>query len=775
MKTGYVSIIGTLVCALLLGCGGKKTTSYSARPATQKPVRQVSKPTPTAQQSTPASRPRAQRSLSVPRPSQQIPEDKVLLVFIRPTNLFENTQEKINVDGQPRVINPAREIVSFYVNPGRQYLYSHTGTAPAIKSKLKQGKAYYFYNPDDARSQVMLGDLLYDKENFAGALGAYRKGTKLDSTLTDHYERYAKVVISHGKSTEIERVMKKVISLGRADATTFLGLGKVYQAKKLYPQAIAEYQKCLDREPENVDAMMAIADCKAKQGKISEAIHLFEQAIPLNPSSPNEYRTLGDLYKKQGQPDKAMQAYKSFLQKGGKSSALAFEVGSFEFKRRNYVEAVTYLAMVKGKKAKTSDYLLQYSESLYHAGEFNKAVPLFKKVIGYKINLQKKQLAMYLLAKTYEQIDAQSKALYWYNRIAKTQKAPSAEVSYKRAFLNEKTKKSESIRLYQQNVKRFPRDYRNFLRLGILYAQKKATLSKSAVMLNKAVQLADTVAEAWIEISRVYNKMGRSSDAIKASKKYLSFNPDSPEANARLGVALISKGRISEGIPILEKAYAAKPNDPKVVMAMAKGYKKSGKTAQALEYLLKAEQMQPRDVTVKKQLINLYKQTGKEFEAQEKLKELISINPDNALRIEYATILKKQNQFDEAANVIEDIRAVDPENIKALLLLGDIYLAQEKYPDALDIFKEITFIDQNNAYAVYKQAEVFLAQSKPLWAEKYYQNALKKNTRLAEAEYGLAKIAKLRNNKSLYRQHVLKAYQLNPKNPEIKAAYQSIR
>jgi Tfp pilus assembly protein PilF len=89
------------------------------------------------------------------------------------------------------------------------------------------------------------------------------------------------------------------------------------------------------------------------------------------------------------------------------------------------------------------------------------------------------------------------------------------------------------------------------------------------------------------------------------------------------------------------------------------------------------------------------------------------------------------------------------------------------------VFKEITFIDQNNAMAICQQGEVYLAQSKPLWAEKYYKNALKLNPRLGLAEYGLAKIAKLRNKNSLYRQHLNRAYQLSPNDPEIKTAYKN--
>ena len=122
--------------------------------------------------------------------------------------------------------------------------------------------------------------------------------------------------------------------------------------------------------------------------------------------------------------------------------------------------------------------------------------------------------------------------------------------------------------------------------------------------------------------------------------------------------------------------------------------------------------------------------------------------------VEYAKLLHQQGKRDEAINTIEDIRAVDPENIEALMLMGQILQDQGKYDKALETYKEISFIDPDNASAIYEQAEVYLAQEKLLWAEKYYKKALAKNARLGLAVFGLAKIAKLRKNDALYKLNI---------------------
>lgn len=752
------------------GCSGKKTAdakvTATPEPATKKET--------TSSATVKSSKPEIpdEKNTLGETFNLEAKKNKVLFVFIRPSNLFSSEEEKALVDGKTRTIIMGKELVAFYVEPGRQHLFSQTGTTPAIKAKFKEGNTYYFYNPDDAKSQEMLGDLLYEKENFKGSLGAYRQAAKLDSTLTGFYKRYAKIVITHGKVDEIEKVMKRLIALGHADATTFLGLGKVYQKRKLYSKAVIQFENCLGLEPDNGEAMISLADCKAKLGQTDASIDLFEKAIRLDPSSPDEYKTLGDLYTKQKQLTKATQAYKAFLDKGGKNNAIAQLVGNQSFARSNYKEAAKYLVMVKGEKAKSATHCIKLGESYYHAGEYGKAVPKLKASLKYGLKTQRQKQVMLLLAESYDKSNEGSKALYWYNRYAKLVKSPGPNVSYKQAFLREKTRRAEAITIYEKNITRFPNDYRNFLRLGILYSKKKATLSKSAVMLKKAVRLADTLSSAWIEIAQVYGKLDRSNDELAAYKKYLSFDPDNMDAHVRVGIILIEKGKITEGMPYLEKAYKKKPKNVSVIISLATGYQKKGNNEKALELLSKAKKLKPQDVEVRKSIATIYKNTGKPDEALNEMKELIALKPSNAARIEYAKLLHQQGKLDEAINAIEDVRAVDPENIIALMIIGEIYQDQKKYVEALEIYKEIAFIDNNNAVAIYKQADVYLAQSKLLWAEKYYKNALAKNPKLGLAVFGQAKVAKLRKNNALYKKYLTRAYRLSPNEPEIKEAYQ---
>jgi tetratricopeptide (TPR) repeat protein len=75
----------------------------------------------------------------------------------------------------------------------------------------------------------------------------------------------------------------RLISDGDADVNTYTTLGMIYQKKKSYTQAIQMYQKALQLEPSNVDALSALGSCQTANGDLAGAAISYEQAVMMNP------------------------------------------------------------------------------------------------------------------------------------------------------------------------------------------------------------------------------------------------------------------------------------------------------------------------------------------------------------------------------------------------------------------------------------------------------------------------------------------------------------
>jgi Tfp pilus assembly protein PilF len=350
-----------------------------------------------------------------------------------------------------------------------------------------------------------------------------------------------------------------------------------------------------------------------------------------------------------------------------------------------------------------------------------------------------------------------------------------ADASYKAASMQEKINPMRAKKIYEDNIQAFPNDYRNYLRLGIISAKDKTTLARSASLLKKASSIADTIPTMWLELAQVYNKLGNEQDELNAFKKLVSMEPQNLEANKRLGIILMKNNVITDAMVYLEMANTLSPKDPDVLTMLASGYIKTNRLKDASDVLQKAKVLKPDNPELRMQLIDLYKKTGQDKKALDEMKQLVEMKRDNKILIMYAQGLCTDGKYKEAEEVIENIKATDPENIDALMILGESQAKQKKWDAAVETYKEISYINPNFAPALYQRAEVHMDQNKSQWAKAFYERALRADPKFALAELGLARVAKQQKNPSLYNEHLEKAIKLDPNNEEIKEEYKKAK
>jgi tetratricopeptide (TPR) repeat protein len=157
------------------------------------------------------------------------------------------------------------------------------------------------------------------------------------------------------------------------------------------------------------------------------------------------------------------------------------------------------------------------------------------------------------------------------------------------------------------------------------------------------------------------------------------------------------------------------------------------------------------------------------------MKQLVEMKRDNKILVMYAKGLAGDGKYKEAEDVIENIKATEPENIEALMILGDVQKSQKKLDAAIETYKEISYINPNYAPALFERAEVHLMQNKHQWAKTFYERALRTDPKFALAELGLARVAKAQKNQGAYTEHLEKAYKMDPNDQEISAEYKKAK
>lgn len=630
-------------------------------------------------------------------------------------------------------------------------------------------KNYLVLDSTDATYHRALGNLLYERKDFDGALESYRTALKIDPKIKGFYKNYETIVLKKKLEDEAVKVIKGAIAAKEADAESYIALGDIYREQKQYANAIDMYQEALKTDTKNVEVMTALAECQAANDDLSGAIVTYEQVVLMNPKAVEEFKELGDLQMKVGKKDAAIGSYKKYLAKNPKNSKIASIVGLYEYDKKNYKEAVSYLEMVKETDLHTVKYLAALGESYYEMKDFGSAAKTLAALQKKNPSTSIAKSTLKLLAESYRKIGSNERAAKAYDSYTSIKGVVDPDASYLRAELRRKTDLETAVKIYESNTKRFPKDHRNFLALGIIYSKDKKTLENSASNLSQASTLIDSLPVLWKTMGEVYGKLGNEDRELTAYKKLLTFEPQNLRANRRCGMIQLKKGKTSSAIANLETALTMAPKDSDIMLLLADGYMKTERPKQAAELLAKAREIDAKDPKIRMQLYTLYEDLGRKNKAEEEIKGLIALTNENTYRAHYARDLLQQKRNEDALKQVKQINASAPSDIEGLMLLAQVQRSMSQFAEAIETYKAIGFVAENHVPAMYERAETYLMMQQPDRAKEYYERTVKAEPKNALAYLGLAKAAKMSGDNAAYKSHLAKAKSLDPKNKVILA------
>jgi tetratricopeptide (TPR) repeat protein len=630
-------------------------------------------------------------------------------------------------------------------------------------------KKYLAIDPTNAKAFRSLADLQYELKDNDGALASYRSAVKLDPASRGFYKNYIDIVLQKKNDAESIPVIQTAIKFGEADMTAYAALGDIFRKKGQCGEAIKMYQEVLKLDPKNIDAVTSLGECEAATGDLKNAIISYEQVVLMKQKPSKEYKLLGDLQLKIGKTDNAMEAYQKYLAETPSDQLVARTVGLYQYEKKKFKEAIGYFELVKDAAQQNTEYLVAVGDCYYQTGDTRKTIDALSRAWAAKPAPATLVKVLKTLADCYQKINDNPKALEVYDAYIKLPGVKDQEASYLCGFLREPGDRTGAIKVYAANTTAYPKDYRNFLHLGLLLAADSTASDRAAAALKATSALVDTIPLMWETLAHVYEKLKNDDGELLALQKLLALQPQNLEANKRASVLLLKKKQIAPAITNLEMVLTMSPNDVASMLLLVDGYLETKRPAQALEILAKAKAIDNGNVVIRDKLYSLEKQNNQDQKAEAEIKELIELTKDNKYRTMYARDLVAKQRYDEATKIITDIKTNDPMNIECRMLRGAIQKAQKQYDAAIETYKEISFINDNYVPALYERGDVYLLLSQYDRADQYFSKALKLDPKFALAELGMALMAKAQKNTAGYQEHLGKAKALDPKNPLIMA------
>jgi len=336
-------------------------------------------------------------------------------------------------------------------------------------------------------------------------------------------------------------------------------LGQIYVERKMFDEAIAEFETARDLKYPQAVTELAVTYHKA--GKLDEAEALIKDLLIKKPNDVDLKYQLGKVYLDKGQLNEAGEVFRQVLQMDPGNASAHNGLANLYFRKRMYNEAMSeYLQAIKLNPDFT-DVNLDLGNAYYQNGQYVNAAKYFKK---YTELVPKEAAGHYMLAKAYQmQKDSAliGPAIIEAKKVTKMDPENDG-VWYLLALLQYDNKSyiesaeafSKSLELSSTDPTRWYEAAKVYTKAGNVFLANKDSANSRAMFdaainaYQKRMELdLSKVEDTYYDLANVYYYAGYYDEAIQWYQKRISKNPATAfGAMMNMGYSYSLKGQASK-------------------------------------------------------------------------------------------------------------------------------------------------------------------------------------------------------------------------------------
>jgi putative PEP-CTERM system TPR-repeat lipoprotein len=472
-----------------------------------------------------------------------------------------------------RAIKMEPRLVDAYLKKG--VFHFSQGKTAEVEADLK---AAIRIAPEILNTRLLLSSFYEHQNDRVKALATLNEGLagkKSDAVL---YYGMARILFADKKPAEAIRHLKKAKECDPGAVAPHFILAGYYTGIRDSSRALNEYLEVLQKEPDNVKAMLLMAALLDSSKRDKEALAWYLRAK--NTRAPLAYLALSRYYEKKGDTEKPL----VILVEAGRYLPRSADI--MEQKVRLYLKARRYKEALKvcdDIESLSPERAVSRRVSVYTAmGKMPEAV----KEAGRAISLKPESSNGYqLLASVYQ---AQNKPGLAIETLKKgvLHDGNNLQTALALAALYAKSgNHSLSLKTCDDILRKRP-DYAPayFTQGTVLEAKgdKKEAINK----YRKALAQSSNYAAALNNLAYLYlDGYGTKEEALRLAERAIALEPENPIIMDTVGYAFLKSGRYQEARTNLERSAALLPGDPTVNYHLALLYQASGEKKQAVERL----------------------------------------------------------------------------------------------------------------------------------------------------------------------------------------------
>ncbi|MDR0528293.1 MAG: tetratricopeptide repeat protein [Zoogloeaceae bacterium] len=169
-------------------------------------------------------------------------------------------------------------------------------------------------DPKNATVLRLAGEFAMSHNNHLEAAKFFREAISLTADSAALYAGLCLALVNAGRAAEALDAMQEGVKVGVPEALILEYTGYLFTRRHQTDLAEENLKMCLERDPDNINAMNILSVVYSKQGKSSEAKELAEKILQRDPKHIAALINLGGWYIDQARADEALDSYRRALE-----------------------------------------------------------------------------------------------------------------------------------------------------------------------------------------------------------------------------------------------------------------------------------------------------------------------------------------------------------------------------------------------------------------------------------------------------------------------------
>jgi len=223
--------------------------------------------------------------------------------------------------------------VSARIKPDEAQSYTMLSTCNHLAGNTDKSEYYILQavvlSPDDADVNLTAGQIFMAKQDFEAALPYVKKAVELEPSNTKSIRNLAQIYYDLAlldSSRYTERLEKSIqtyeVAINKetdykVKADLYFNLGILYTKVNNLGEAEYNFMNALDENPEDIEAVMGMAQVFETAEKWRKAEKFYRELIAVDPDNPDHYRGMSRVLLQQGEPDESLRYLEKAKRLGG--------------------------------------------------------------------------------------------------------------------------------------------------------------------------------------------------------------------------------------------------------------------------------------------------------------------------------------------------------------------------------------------------------------------------------------------------------------------------